>query len=69
MKSQACLKLTWLDPKTGLEWQRQSPGAMTWYEANAYAQALALDDKPDWRLPSLKELESLPRPLCKRLSN
>jgi formylglycine-generating enzyme required for sulfatase activity len=50
---------TWKDPKTGLEWQYNSPGQMTWYEAQEYAVSLSLDGKKDWRLPSLAELESL----------
>jgi hypothetical protein len=49
----------WVDPKTGLEWQRNSPGEMTWNEGNAYAHALLLSGKRGWRLPSLAELESL----------
>ena len=50
---------TWKDPKTGLEWQWESPGEMTWHEAQEYAKSLSLDGKDDWRLPSLAELESL----------
>jgi formylglycine-generating enzyme required for sulfatase activity len=50
---------TWEDPKTGLEWQCQSPGEMTWHKAQNYARSLSLDGKNDWRLPSLVELESL----------
>jgi formylglycine-generating enzyme required for sulfatase activity len=50
---------TWKDPKTGLEWQCQSPGRMTWHEAQEYAACLSLDCKTDWRLPTLAELESL----------
>ena len=50
---------TWKDPETGLEWQCQSPGEMTWHEAQEYAKSLSLDGKNDWRLPSLAELESL----------
>lgn len=50
---------TWSDPKTGLEWQRESPGVMTWNEAQAYAGGLSLAGKHDWRLPALAELESL----------
>ena len=51
--------LTWKDPKTGLEWQLHSPGAMTWYEARDYAQSLSLDGKNDWRVPTAAELETL----------
>ena len=50
---------TWLDPKTELEWQCQSPGEMTWHEAQEYAKSLSLEDHGDWRLPTLAELESL----------
>jgi formylglycine-generating enzyme required for sulfatase activity len=50
---------TWYDSKTGLEWQCESPGEMTWYEAHQYAASLSLDGKNDWRLPTLAELESL----------
>lgn len=51
--------LTWIDPKTGLEWQFESPGEMNWHRAVEYAASLALDRKRDWRLPSLAELETL----------
>jgi hypothetical protein len=49
----------WQDPKTGLEWQRESPGEMAWQRAQEYAGSLSLDGKADWRLPTLAELESL----------
>jgi formylglycine-generating enzyme required for sulfatase activity len=51
--------LTWKDPRTGLEWQRHSPGEMTWYEAREYARSLSLDGRNDWRLPTAAELETL----------
>jgi hypothetical protein len=51
--------LTWVDTKTGLEWQFHSPGQMTWHEARQYAESLALDRKSDWRLPTAAELETL----------
>jgi formylglycine-generating enzyme required for sulfatase activity len=51
--------LTWKDSKTELEWQCQSPGEMTWHEAQEYAKSLSLEDHGDWRLPTLAELESL----------
>jgi len=50
---------TWKDPETGLEWQSESPGEMTWQEALAYAKILSLDGKTDWRLPRAWELETL----------
>jgi hypothetical protein len=51
--------LTWTDPKTALEWQVESPGKMTWNQAQAYAEALWLDGRRDWRLPNVRELETL----------
>ena len=51
--------LTWKDPETGLEWQRNSPGQMTWDEAREYARSLSLDGRSDWRLPTAAELETL----------
>ncbi len=50
---------TWKDPETGLEWQCESPGEMTWGDAMAYAGSLLLDSKDDWRLPTAAELETL----------
>ena len=50
---------TWKDPKTGLEWQCESAGPMTWNEAIAYAGSLSLAGKNDWRLPSAADLETL----------
>ncbi len=50
---------TWKDPGTGLEWQVETPGEMSWYEAQEYARSLSLDGKKDWRLPSAAELETL----------
>jgi len=50
---------TWLDPKTGLEWQYESAGTMSWNEALEYAQSLSLNGKDDWRLPTAMELETL----------
>jgi len=49
----------WKDPKTGLEWQCESPGKMTWNGAMEYAKSLSLDGKSDWRLPTAAELETL----------
>jgi hypothetical protein len=50
---------TWIDPATGLEWQCKSPGRMSWYDAHTYARELSLNNKDDWRIPAVKELESL----------
>ena len=48
-----------MDPQTGLQWQCESPGEMTWQEAMAYAEGLSLEGREDWRLPSLREWETL----------
>jgi hypothetical protein len=53
------MALTWIDPLTGLEWQSESPGTMTWFEALDYAKSLSLNGKKDWHLPAAIELESL----------
>ena len=50
---------TWRDPKTGFEWQGESAGKMTWNQAQAYARSLCRDGKTDWRLPAVRELETL----------
>jgi hypothetical protein len=50
---------TWRDPETGLEWQCESPGKMSWLDALKYSRELALDGKTDWRLPTVSELETL----------
>jgi len=51
--------VTWKDPKTGLEWQWEGPGEMSWHDALEYAQSLSLDGKSDWRVPTVAELETL----------
>jgi hypothetical protein len=47
------------DTKTGLIWQQGEPGAMTWGDALAHCEGLSLGANSDWRLPNVKELESL----------
>lgn len=48
------------DNFTGLVWQKiQSPNTMTWEEALRYASGLLLAGKSDWRLPNIKEIQSL----------
>ncbi len=48
------------DEATGLTWQRaDSAKGMSWKEALAYAEALVLGGKSDWRLPDAKELQSI----------
>lgn len=51
---------TVLDNYTGLTWQKsQSQNTMTWEEALNYATGLSLAGKTDWRVPNIKELQSL----------
>jgi hypothetical protein len=50
---------SWNDPLTGLEWQVESPGRMTWETALDYAASLSLAGRSDWRLPTVRDLESL----------
>ncbi|MBK5208967.1 MAG: DUF1566 domain-containing protein [Flavobacteriaceae bacterium] len=60
---------TIMDNYTGLSWQKfQSPAAMTWEEALAYAKTCSLSGKLDWRLPNIKELQSLNDPKLTRPS-
>jgi hypothetical protein len=47
---------TWIDPATGLEWQCDSPSPIDWHAAQAYADALSIDRKADWRLPTVNDL-------------
>lgn len=48
------------DNYTGLTWQKiQSATTLTWEEALAYAEGMSLAGKSDWRVPNIKELQSL----------
>jgi hypothetical protein len=48
------------DNLTGLIWQQIHPSSlMTWVEALAYANDLSLAGQGDWRIPNVKELQSL----------
>ena len=48
------------DNYTGLIWQKiQSTNTMTWEEALGYASTLSLAGKSDWRIPNVRELQSL----------
>ena len=48
------------DLDTGLMWtQTPSPSGMTWTDALAYAENLTTGNFTDWRLPNIKELQSL----------
>jgi hypothetical protein len=49
-----------LDNLTALEWQRFAlADSMNWENALVFAENLTLQGKSDWRLPNIKELESL----------
>ena len=47
------------DSKTGLIWQQGEPGVKTWGNAISYCEGISLGGQNDWRLPNIKELESL----------
>jgi len=48
------------DLATGLMWQKADDGiARDWEEALAYAENLSLATHSDWRLPNIKELQSI----------
>jgi len=48
------------DNHTGLVWQKIQPSSgMTWEAALSYTRNLSLGGKSDWRLPNVRELQSL----------
>ena len=47
------------DNATGLTWQQDEAAPMTWEAALAYADGLSLAGHDDWRLPNVKELQSI----------
>jgi uncharacterized protein (TIGR03437 family) len=48
------------DNHTGLMWQKADSGApMTWDEALRYGEGLSLAGYDDWRVPNIKELQSI----------
>jgi len=47
------------DTKTGLMWQQDEAGAMSFEDALTYSEDLQLADHSDWRLPNRNELQSL----------
>ena len=51
-----------VDSKTGLTWQDNSAvkeTKMTWQDAKSYCSELSLGGYSDWRLPNIKELQSI----------
>lgn len=44
---------------TGLTWEKEDSGVMTWDAAIAYCESSRLGGYEDWRLPNIKELSSL----------
>ncbi|MBL8169897.1 MAG: DUF1566 domain-containing protein [Acidobacteria bacterium] len=46
---------TLTDNITGLQWQQNDGGEMTWDNARSYCDGLTLAGKDDWRLPGLHE--------------
>ncbi len=51
---------TVFDGITGLIWQSDpGTGTLTWEEALSYSENLSTGGKTDWRLPNIKELQSL----------
>jgi len=52
-----------VDKVTGLTWERQNGGEnplwLSWDDAKAYCASLVLDGQSGWRLPTVKELQSL----------
>ncbi|HMK49858.1 MAG TPA: DUF1566 domain-containing protein [Thermodesulfovibrionales bacterium] len=47
------------DSNTGLMWQQGEDRSMSWEEAISGCERLSLGGHSDWRLPNIKELESL----------
>ena len=51
---------TAMDQTTGLTWQTTAaPDVLSWEQALDYANGLVLNDCDDWRLPNVKELQSI----------
>lgn len=47
------------DNRTGLMWQQDGDAPLDWEGALSYCQDLYMADHDDWRLPNIKELESI----------
>ena len=50
---------TVLDIKTGLLWQQPIGSKRNWTDATTHCGGLSLDGKTGWRLPSVKELQTI----------
>jgi len=49
----------WYDARTGFTWQAAVQEEERWETALGYCQGLSLANRDDWRLPSMKEIESI----------
>lgn len=47
------------DPTTGLMWMRNYAGTYTWDQAMALAGTVSFAGHSDWRLPNIRELQSI----------
>lgn len=51
---------TLFDSLTGLTWKRQAePDSLTWEEALSFAESSSFANYLDWRLPNIKEIQSI----------
>lgn len=47
------------DLNSGLVWQQADSGPLTWDAALRYAESFVLNGQDDWRMPNVKELQTL----------
>lgn len=47
------------DTSTGLMWQQETSGPMTWESAVSYCKGIVLGGRSDWRLPNRNEIQSV----------